>query len=196
MLKIKSNALVGMVSKHMENYRFSQVEAAEVNMTPEDTGVIILIILYFIEHEPKICRSKLEYYLLLLDRKCFLDRAVLLFNWSLKNGRIRNFKRFIEFMIQKQLICLKGSYSFELTEAGKTLSRFYAELVNIKHWLDEILHDFKYKTAKQTEAEVIYAKCDKQYMTALSNVSNVIKLGTDEHIVSVVPVTNFEDNVT
>ena len=45
----KPNTLIGMASKHMEPYRFSQDEAAEVGMLPEDTGVIILIILYIID---------------------------------------------------------------------------------------------------------------------------------------------------
>ena len=60
----KSNALIGMVSQHMKPYRFSDNEAKEVGMHPEDTGVIVLLILYFIEKEPTISRSKLEYYIL------------------------------------------------------------------------------------------------------------------------------------
>lgn len=99
---LKSNALIGMASKHMERYRFPEEDTVEVGMIPADTGVIVLIILYFIENEPNICRSKLEYYLLLLDRKCFKQTDVLLFSWYLKNGRIPNFKRFIEFMIREK----------------------------------------------------------------------------------------------
>ena len=37
----QSNALIGMVSQHMTPYRFSDNEAKEVGMHPEDTGVIV-----------------------------------------------------------------------------------------------------------------------------------------------------------
>ena len=88
--RLKSNSIIGRASQHMEQYRFSEEEAREVGMIPADTGVIILIILYFIEHEPNINRSKLEYYLLLLDRKCFEQQGVLLFCgiWNTAGYRI------------------------------------------------------------------------------------------------------------
>ena len=172
---LKSNALIGMASQHMKDYRFSQDEAIEVGMTPEDTGVIILIILYFIEQEPTICRSKLEYYILLLDRKCFGAKNVLLFNWDLRNGRIRNFKKFIEFMIRKMLISFQGNHSFSLTQEGAKLSNRFAELCNINPWLKEIMHDYKDKTAKQTESEVIVRNLNKKYLDALQNTRQAMK---------------------
>lgn len=172
---LTSNSVIGMASKHMEPYRFSEEEAREVGMIPADTGVIILIILYFIEHEPTICRSKLEYYLLLLDRKCFEQTDVLLFSWYLKNGRIRNFKRFIEFMIRRKLISLKG-YSFELTKAGHDLGIFFPELINIKYWMDKLLRDFHLKNAKQTAAEAVKTKPSQQYLDALDNVRKLLGL--------------------
>ena len=112
----------GIIIKHMENYRFSPAEAAEVGMSPEDTGVIVFIILYLIEKEEKIGASKLEYYLLLLDRGYCNDMGILFFNWCLtKNGRIRNFKKFTEFMINRQLISSNGSAYFTLLDRGQAL---------------------------------------------------------------------------
>ncbi|MBQ9391186.1 MAG: hypothetical protein IJU02_03265 [Lachnospiraceae bacterium] len=176
--KYQSNALIGMVSNHMRPYRFSEEDAKEVGMFPEDTGVIVLLILYFIEKEPTISRSKLEYYILLLDRMCFEQRGVLLFSWKLKGGRILNFIKFIDFMIEKKLISHKSSRAFELQETGSALGTYYAELSNIIHWLEEILRKYKQKTAEKTKADVVFAKCDSKYMTALSNVKQVIKANT------------------
>lgn len=173
---LKSNSIIGMASKHMEQYRFSEEEAREVGMIPADTGVIILVILYFIEKEPNICRSKLEYYLLLLDRKCFKETDVLLFSWYLKKGRILNFKRFIESMIRKKLITFRGSNSFEPTEASRDLGILFPELINIKHWLDEILRDFGLKNTPQTAAMAIKTKPTQQYLTALENIKKLLGL--------------------
>ena len=172
----QSNALIGMVSQHMTPYRFSDNEAKEVGMHPEDTGVIVLLILYFIEKEPTISRSKLEYYILLLDRMCFEKRGILLFSWKLKGGRIPNFIKFINFMIKKNLISHKNSRAFELQELGTSLGRLFAEFSHsIKQWLEEILRKYKQKTAEQTKAEAVFAKCDARYMTALSNVKQVMQ---------------------
>ena len=129
----KSPALIGMISKHMENYRFSPSEAAEVGMFPEDTGVIIMLILYFLDYEEKVCASKLEYYLLLFNKICFEKKGVLLFSWVLKGSRIRNFKNFTKFMMDKKLISSNGSVYFTLDKAGKQLvDKYCAMLVNIK----------------------------------------------------------------
>ena len=171
---LKSNALIGMASKHMEQYRFSEEEAREVGMIPADTGVIILIILYFIEHEPNINRSKLEYYLLLLDRKCFEQQGVLLFSWDLEYGRVQNFKKFIDFMISKNLIALKNKKYFELLEAGKALSMLYTDLNDIEHWLQDILHDFGHKNAKQIVATTLFKKPTQQYLIAIHNMKQLL----------------------
>ena len=100
----KSNALIGMASNHMKSYRLSEEDAKEVSMHPEDTGVIVLLILYFIEKEPTISRSKLEYYILLLDRMCIEQKGELLFSWELKGGRIT-----AEYSVLVLLICLACS---------------------------------------------------------------------------------------
>ena len=168
------NNLIGMAIQHMKDFRFSHNEAAEVGMFPEDTGVIILIILYFIDKEKKICRSKLEYYLLLLDKMCFEKYGVPLFHWYLRNGRIKNFRRFTEFMINKNLIFSNGNAYFQLTDTGKTMGRFFAELSNIKLCMDEILSKWIDKTADQVKAIVVPRKHNQQYKDALNNINGYL----------------------
>lgn len=177
----RPNVLIGMACKRMEPYRFSQEEAAKVGMRPEDTGVIILIIVYLIDRSKKkgekVCRSKLEYYLLLLDRKCFKERGVLLFTWTLKkNGRIHNFKKFTEFMVNKGLIISNGSAYFELTKVGDGLGTYFAEIPIIARWLDNFIARWASDTAKNMEAEVIAAKNDQKYQDALNNVRNLLSI--------------------
>ena len=177
---LKSNELIETASKSMEEYQFPENGANGVGIIVSDTGVIILIILYFIEHEPNICRSKLEYYLLLLDRKCFEANGTLLFHWSLKNGRIKKFKSFIKFMEWKELICLKGEYSFKLTDKGKALRVHYAKLINIAHWVEEILCELEHKTAWQIKSVTLQAKPSQKYLDALDNISNLINATNTE----------------
>lgn len=74
------NNLIGMASAHMANYR---IPSGIVDIQPEDTGVIVLIALYFIEQDMNVSRTKLEAYILMLDRLCFENRGVLLFRWTL-----------------------------------------------------------------------------------------------------------------
>lgn len=168
------NNLIGMAIRDMKDFRFSKSEAIEVGMFPEDTGVIVLIILYFIDREERICRSKLEYYLLLLDKICFEKRGVLLFRWYLRNGRIKNFRNFTEFMINKNLIFCNGNAYFQLTETGKDMGKFFAELSNIKPWLDEILKKWKNKTADQVKVVAVQTTPDQKYLDALENVKKAI----------------------
>lgn len=170
---LTSRNLIGMASKHMEGYRLPD---GEVDISFPDTGVIVLIILYLIHQEPDITRTKLECYLLLLDRKCFDAKGVTLFNWELKNGKIRNFKSFIDFMVKKGLIAVKGNNRFEVLEPGLSLRNNFAMLSNITFWIKEILSDWKGKTAKATSSVVSNTKLSSQYILALEHVRRIIKV--------------------
>lgn len=85
-------------------------------------------------------------------------------------------------MIEKKLISHKSSRAFEFQETGKALGIFYAELSNIIHWLEEILRKYKQKTAEQTKIDVIFAKCDRTYMIAVSHVKQVMKDNTNKGV--------------
>ncbi|MBQ7220750.1 MAG: hypothetical protein IJS28_07210 [Synergistaceae bacterium] len=173
----KSNSLIAMASHYMKPYRFSPDEAAEVGMFPKDTGLIVLLILYLLDFEEKVCRSKLEYYILLLDRKCFGEKGAPLFTWNLKNGRIRNFDKFTKFMMEKRLIFSNGSAYFILDEAGQTIiNQCSALLVNVKCWLDTLLAEWGDKTVAQMKNEVMGARHDRQYQDALNNVRELLGL--------------------
>ena len=79
-------------------------------------------------------------------------------------------------MIRKELILLKGRYSFESTGTGLALGIHFAELSNIKHWLDEILRDFQLKNTPQTAAEAVKTKPSQKYLDALDNVRKLLGL--------------------
>ena len=64
-------------------------------------------------------------------------------------------------MIEKKLISHKSSRTLELQDTGKALGTHYAELSNINHWLEEILHKYKQKTAEQIKAEIVFANSCK-----------------------------------
>ena len=172
----KSNSLIAMASHYMKPYRLAPNEAAEVGMFPEDTGVIVLLILYLLDAVGRICRSKLEYYLLLLDRNCFDERGAPLFTWDLQHGRIRNFDKFTKFMMERRLIFSNGSAYFKLDEAGKALvSQYSAVLVNVKRWLDTLVDEWGDKTVAQMKTEVTVARYNRQYQDALNNVRGLLK---------------------
>ena len=171
----RPNTLIAVASHYMKPYCFSPNEADEVGMFPEDTGAIVLLILYLLDAEGRICRSKLEYYLLLLDRKCFDERDIPLFTWDLKRGLIRNFKKFTKFMMKRRLIFSNGNAYFTLDEAGKALvNKYSAVLVNVRHWLDALLAEWGDRTVAQMRNEVMGARHNKQYQDALNNVRGLL----------------------
>lgn len=172
----KSNNLIGMASNHMKDYRFSD---EQLDIQPEDVGVIILIALYFIANDNAVSRTKLEAYILMLDRMCFEKRGVLLFRWKLHGGRIRNFKEITDYMLRRGLIRIKGRSYFELDTLGKELGNSFAMLSNIKPYLDEILRKYKDETGDKTLSAVLYAKPTPQYMTALGNAAKAMDSRVD-----------------
>lgn len=146
-MSYKPNSLIAVASAHMENYRMPN---GIVDIQPEDTGVIVLIIFYFLKKEPSISRTKMEAYMLILDRMCFEKCKTPLFGWTLQRGRIRNFREIINFMIAKKLILQENKRKYVLQELGKEVSELSYMLTHIEYWLKEILTDYKYKTAQQT----------------------------------------------
>ena len=173
-----SKNLVGVAVDSMKDYRMSEDDSKKMQVSSVDTGLIVLLLLYFIKAEPSITRTKLEYYILLLDRKCFEERKIILFNWCLKGGRIKNFKKLIDFMIEKELISLKTNRSFFILEKGNELSVKYSMLANITGWMNEILNDWGDNTASSMEASVIYAESNCNYMRASHNAGSAIKSHT------------------
>ena len=110
-----------------------------------------------------------------LDRKCFEERGVLLFTWTLKkNGRIQNFKKFTEFMVKKGLIISNGSAYFELTPNSDNLGKYFAETLIIARWLDDFLERWVSETVKNMETELITAKNNHKYQDALNNVRGLL----------------------
>ena len=103
---INPRDLIAPVIEVMKDYRMPTHK--EVGIDYDDTGAIIAIIIYFIGGERSIGITKLEGYLILLDRLVMKETKQHLFYWSLtKGGHIRNFKKVIDFMIEQQLISVK-----------------------------------------------------------------------------------------
>ena len=128
------SSLIGMAGGSMKPYRV-HVD----NIDYDDTGVIVLIALYFIEKDERVSRTKLEAYI---------------FNWNLKGGRIQNFQEITDFMLEKGLIRIRGRSYFKLYKLGKELTGFFPMLVNIKKWMDKILQDYNDKTGGDTLSAV------------------------------------------
>ena len=146
----------------MGNYRLPH---GEVRMDDEDTGVIVAIILYFIAREPSIGMTKLECYLILLDRLCETETGRHLFHWTLaKNGRIPRFKRLIDFMIDRGLIQRRGKYQFDILEnAADIIKQLLKILKNILKCLDTILADWGGENAQYISKTVFGKGSAKKY---------------------------------
>ena len=115
-----------------------------------DTGVIIVIIIYFIAKEYKISKTKLNGYIVLLDMKAQEETGEHLFNLSTNSsGLIRDFNLIIEHMINLKLIGPRAGHSFNLMNNILNIKNFPAMLSDIRAWLDEIVNDYIYMTAKQ-----------------------------------------------
>ena len=111
---------------------------------------IIAIIIYFMMKERGIGLKKLEYYIIILDRIIQEKTAKHLFNWRLtKGGHIRNFAKFIEFMINKDLISRKGNRGFNLLKTIQNINGFPRFLQRILPYLDGMVEQFRDQTIKE-----------------------------------------------
>lgn len=146
------NGLIGMASKFMSNY---QLPDGVVKTRPKDTGVIVLVALYMMDKDKKVSRTKLEGYMIILNKLCLKKHNIVLFDWDMQGRHIRNINTVTNFMLRKGLIQLKNRSYFELAEAGKDLTSCFATLINIRKWLDDMLKDYKEKTGEQTLAEAL-----------------------------------------
>lgn len=144
---INPRKLLVPVIEAMKGYRMPNYR--NVSIDYDDTGAVVAIIIYFIAREPSIGMTKLECYLICLDRLSKGETGNHLFKWSLtKSGNIRNFKKLIDFMIDKQLISRRGNYQFNILNSVLKIKGFPKMLGGIQHWMNMILNKFYYITAK------------------------------------------------
>ncbi len=108
----RPNRLIASVIE--ETGKEYQLPSGAVDMPVQETGAIVAIILYLIKAEPKIGITKLEYYIILLDKMCFQETGQRLFNYRLTYGPygyfIQNFRAFLDFLEDKGVISKRRDY--------------------------------------------------------------------------------------
>ena len=113
----------------------------DIEVSVADRGVIMAMIIYFIAHEPTIELIKLEAYFVVLNRQCYKSFGEYLFNWTLTaNGRLRNFKRFIDFMVEKELIRLNSNerhfgLTIKCAEIIKRFPKMFQSINGLLEWV-------------------------------------------------------------
>ncbi len=97
-----------------------------------DTGVIVALILYFIARDHSICMTKLNGYIVLLDMKIHADTGEHLFQLDLDStGLIRDFRMFIEHMIDKNLISRRSNHQYNLLRDVLNIKKFQLMFADI-----------------------------------------------------------------
>ena len=123
----------------------------QVRIANPETGVIVALILYIIAKEPTVNRTKLECYIILLNRMIKNATGSELFTWTLNSrGRIGNFSKFFEYMEGKGLIRPKGRSNFVIrnsSNARSILPQLEMILRNLLPYLSELLTKYENSTA-------------------------------------------------
>ena len=106
-----SAILAHVIEQTREEY---QLPPGYVEIPLEETAVISAVILYFIQEEPKIGITKLESYIILLDKLCLDEKGRRLFSYKLTYGPfgyyIQNFRAFLDFLQDRGILSKKREY--------------------------------------------------------------------------------------
>ena len=154
-----------------------------------DTGVIVALLLYFIAREHSICMTKLNGYIVLLDMKIHADTGEHLFQLDLDStGLIRDFRMFIEHMINKNLISRRSNHQYNLLRDVLNIKKFPLMFADIYKWLNEVVNDCVFMTAQQlleylkslqqnnnSSTTNVKQRKNKNIANAISNVNSVIR---------------------
>lgn len=134
----------------MKDYRLPYGKASIAN--PE-TGAIMTIILYFIAKEPKATRTKLECYVILLDKLVKEKTGQGLFHWRRnRKGLVSGFWRIFEHMTDKELVSKNGySRFFILTETATIIQRLPLMLQELVPYMEHLLMSYDYYTAEEMQ---------------------------------------------
>ena len=137
----------------MNDYRLPE---GQVGMASPETGVVVAVILYILYNEPKAVRTKLECYIILLDRMVKEATGEGLFTLELNSkGRISNFKRIFDFMLKKGLLSPSGTARFFMTElAVEIIKRLGIVLGKLVPYVEKLLVNYDYLTAGEMLTEI------------------------------------------
>ena len=137
----------------MSAYRVSD---EQVEIANSETGAIAAIMLYIINAEPKVSRTKLECYSLLLNKLVKEATGKELFTWTLnKYGRISNFKRIFEHMLERGLLSENGSARFFIPRVGWNIVQGLPIILDdLLPYLDKLLARYDDYTAGEMLKEI------------------------------------------
>ncbi len=121
----------------------------QVKIANQETGAIVAIILYVLAKEPKAVRTKLECYIILLNKLIREETCNDLFTWKLNNkGRVSSFSKFWDYMLMSGLLLSNGrSRFYVLGGAGKIIARLPIMLDRLLPYLNKILVNYEDYTA-------------------------------------------------
>lgn len=103
--------LIPVIEKTRREY---QLPPGAIEMPIEETAVISAVLLYFIQEEPKIGITKLESYIIMLDKLCLDEKGRRLFSYKLTYGPfgyyIQNFRVFLDYLQEKGILTKRREY--------------------------------------------------------------------------------------
>ncbi|MBQ7674301.1 MAG: hypothetical protein IJT36_07300 [Alphaproteobacteria bacterium] len=130
----------------MKDYRLPY---GQVKIANPETGVIVALIFYIIAKEPTVNHTKLECYVILLNRMINNATGTDLFTWKLNSRcRIGNFNKFFDYMVSKGLIQPKGRSRFVILKGARDiLPQLTTILRNLLPYLSRLLNEYGDDTA-------------------------------------------------
>lgn len=128
----------------------------QVRIANPETGVIVALILYIIAKEPTVNHTKLECYIILLNRMVKDATDTELFTWHLnRGGRIGNFRHFFDYVEGKELIQQNGRSRFVILKgASNILPQLTMILRNLLPYLNRLLNRYGDYTAAAMLEEI------------------------------------------
>ena len=147
-----------------------------------DTGVIIVIIIYFIARDHSLCMTKLNGYIALLDMQIKADTGEHLFRLNTDSrGLIRDFRLIINHMIALNLISPRSNHQYNLLKDVLNIKYFPHMLLRIKMWLDKVINDYIYMTAEQLVEYIANLRNSANKKSKATKRSNNSKFDTAIH---------------
>lgn len=157
----KPNRLIASVIE--EAGKEYQLPSGSVDMPVQETGAIVAVILYLINAEPKIGITKLEYYIILLDKMCYQETGQRLFNYRLTYGPygyfIQNFRAFLDFLEDKEIISkrrdyyARRKYRIDFKTRHEVSEEMFPE--QMRNWIRQILFTWKGAGADHTKRGIL-----------------------------------------
>lgn len=140
----------------VEKMKAQRLPYGQVRIANPDTGVIVALILYIIAKEPTVNHTKLECYIILLNRMVKDATDTELFTWQLnRGGRIGNFRHFFDYMEGKELIQPNGRSRFVILKgASNILPQLTTILRNLLPCLHRLLNRYGDYTAAAMLEEI------------------------------------------